>query len=103
MATLDATYMEHLARLARLALSPEQQERVAGQMARIVEYVGVLRQVSQPHEEVGLGPCDSRLAEDHVDGAPAAENHLRNAVRLERGHLVVPLVIDHQDQGKKSP
>jgi aspartyl-tRNA(Asn)/glutamyl-tRNA(Gln) amidotransferase subunit C len=62
--TIDRAQVRHVARLARLALSPEEEERFAAQLAHVLEYIERLQAV----DVSGVEPLS--FAGDAVSGMP---------------------------------
>ena len=79
-----------LARLARLALSPEQLERFGLQLARILDYVALLQQVDVDDVPEYLPPEQpgSALRRDDIGPILTSEMALAAAPQ-KRGRLVV--------------
>lgn len=107
MPTLDATQLEHLARLARLSLPADQRDVVVREMARIVQYVDVLRAVPddvRTTTTTTTSTADGQLlAPDDIGTSDPNKRHLSGAACVRDGYLVVPLVLDRQDDGHRSP
>ncbi|MGQ0550091.1 MAG: Asp-tRNA(Asn)/Glu-tRNA(Gln) amidotransferase subunit GatC [Armatimonadota bacterium] len=94
--TIDRVTVEHVARLARLALSDEERERFAEQLGRILEYCALLD--AQPLEGVPptshVMPITNVLRDDVVTPSLSREEVLGQAPAHEAGFFRVPRVLD---------
>lgn len=96
--------LRHTAELARLdlsLLSAEEQERLAGQMSRILAFVEQLSEVSVDGEEAMTHPIalPTLLAPDVPVVTPGAAAMLANAPARSGDEIVVPRVIDGGGEG----
>jgi aspartyl-tRNA(Asn)/glutamyl-tRNA(Gln) amidotransferase subunit C len=88
--------VEHVARLARLALTDEELDRMQGQLSRILQAVGVLRDVDTSQ----VGPTAQVIALENVmrDDVPrpamSTDAALANAPLREGSYLRVPTVLE---------
>ena len=88
--------VEHLARLARLALTAEEKEKFRGQLSEILAYMAKLDEL----DVSGLEPLTHPLPIWNVfrkdEAAPglSQENALRNAPEQAGGFFKVPPVIE---------
>lgn len=93
---LDRATVEHVARLARLALSDEEIERFAEQLDRILEYCALLD--AQPIEGVPptshVIPITNVLRDDVVTPSLSREEVLGQAPAHEAGFFRVPRVLE---------
>ncbi|NKB71387.1 MAG: Asp-tRNA(Asn)/Glu-tRNA(Gln) amidotransferase subunit GatC [Candidatus Latescibacteria bacterium] len=84
-----------VAALARLELSPEEEERLTGELNRILEYMDKLNELNT--EDVTLTahvvPMANAFRADRAELSPARERILRAAPELEDGYFRVPRVI----------
>ncbi|HYF38945.1 MAG TPA: Asp-tRNA(Asn)/Glu-tRNA(Gln) amidotransferase subunit GatC, partial [Gemmatimonadales bacterium] len=82
----------HVAKLAELAVEPEELERLVGQMNRIVDYVAQLDQVAaEPSAEAFLpGPASVNLREDVEGAMPLARSPGDLAPEFTDGFFLVP-------------
>lgn len=80
--------VEQLARLARLSLTPGEQEAVVGQLKQMVEYLQVLAQV----ETEGGGETGQScvLRPDGAEPSLARDKLLSQAPRVTDGYVVTP-------------
>jgi aspartyl-tRNA(Asn)/glutamyl-tRNA(Gln) amidotransferase subunit C len=93
---IDRATVEHVARLARLALSDEERERFADQLGRILEYCARLDRIPL----VGVPPTSHVRPMANVlrDDVPAPsldrDDVLGQAPAHARGYFQVPRVFD---------
>ncbi len=86
----------HIAALARLSLTPEEERRYAEQLSAILEYAARLRNV----DTSGIPPTASvlrvnaPLRPDEPRPSPPRERILQNAPQSEEGMFRVPPVLD---------
>ena len=88
--------VEHVARLARLDLGPEEKERMRGQLDAILGYVEQLRQVDTTGVEptAHVLPLVNVLREDEVRPSYPVEAVLANAPEPEDGQFRVPRILE---------
>ena len=88
--------VEHVARLARLDIAPDEKERMRGQLDAILGYVEQLRRVDttgiQPTAHVL--PLVNVLREDEVRPSYPEEAVLANAPEPEDGQFRVPRILE---------
>ena len=88
--------MEHVARLARLALTDEELDRMQGQLSRILEAVGVLRDVDTSE----IGPTAQVIALENImrddvsRPGMSTDAALANAPLREGRFVRVPTVLE---------
>jgi aspartyl-tRNA(Asn)/glutamyl-tRNA(Gln) amidotransferase subunit C len=85
----------HLARLAKLELSPAEEERLAAQLGRILDYVAQLREVDEKADElthVAIAEAPPR-GDEPRPGLPRDEV-LALAPKTDGETIQVPAVID---------
>ena len=89
------------AELARLYLSPDEVDRTAGELSRILEYAAALKQVDVEGIEptVHAVPQDSPLREDVVGPQDDLVSALRNAPLSQDRYFVVPAIFETGDEG----
>jgi aspartyl-tRNA(Asn)/glutamyl-tRNA(Gln) amidotransferase subunit C len=86
--------VEHVAKLARLALTDEEKELYAQQLARIIENFNELKEV----DTTGIEPLSQPLPitnvmrEDEIVQPPGREILLRSAPAAENGYFRVPKI-----------
>ena len=88
--------IRHVAVLARLDLSPDEQERLAGQLDRILEYMDKLNELDTSGVEPMSHAVDvvNVLRPDRAVNQPQTEALLRNAPAREDDFLSVPKIIE---------
>ena len=87
--------VQHVARLARLEIAPEQVEKLAGQLATILEYVEKLNEVDTrdvPATSHAIS-LNNAFREDKVIESLSQDAALDNAPAREDGSFSVPKVI----------
>ena len=88
--------VRHVALLARLELSPNDEERLRADMDEMLAYVDKLNELDTkdvvPTTQVGEGGTPMR--DDEVTNRPEAEAMLANAPSRERGYFKVPKIIE---------
>ena len=93
---ITAKEVSYVADLARLELSPEEVELFTGDMNRILDYMDQLNEL----DTAGVGPTSHVLSlknvfrEDVVVDSLSVDEVLANAPRREKGHFVVPKIIE---------
>jgi aspartyl-tRNA(Asn)/glutamyl-tRNA(Gln) amidotransferase subunit C len=82
----------HVARLARLALTDDEIERLTGELDKILEAVGVVAELDLADVEPTSHPLDllNVWDEDVVRESLPLEDALANAPEAEDGHFRVP-------------
>jgi len=88
--------VRHVAILARLDLPPDEQERLAGQLDRILEYMDKLNELDTTGVEPMSHAVDvvNVLRPDRAVNQPQTEALLRNAPAREDDFLSVPKIIE---------
>ncbi|MGH7359517.1 MAG: Asp-tRNA(Asn)/Glu-tRNA(Gln) amidotransferase subunit GatC [Candidatus Rokuibacteriota bacterium] len=88
--------VEHVARLARLDLAPDEKERMRGQLDAILGYVEQLRRVDTTGVEptAHVLPLVNVLREDEVRPSYPVEAVLANAPEPEDGQFRVPRILE---------
>ncbi len=88
--------VRHVARLARLELSPDDEERLRADMDEMLAYVDKLNELDTrdvaPTTQVG--EAGTPMRDDAVTNEPAADAMLANAPSRERGYFKVPKIIE---------
>ncbi|MBT3924099.1 MAG: Asp-tRNA(Asn)/Glu-tRNA(Gln) amidotransferase subunit GatC [Nitrospina sp.] len=88
--------IEHVARLARLKLTPDEKERLSGQMGTILEYIEKLNELNTDEVEptahvLGL---NNVFREDEPAVKPLADHNLiSESPAHDKGHYEVPQII----------
>jgi aspartyl-tRNA(Asn)/glutamyl-tRNA(Gln) amidotransferase subunit C len=88
--------VRHVAALARLELTAEEEERIAGELESILGYVEKLDEldvanVAPTAHVFDVGPA---FREDEVLNEPAVEELLRNSPDRSQGFFRVPKIIE---------
>lgn len=95
-ARITLAEVEHVARLARLDIPPDEKERMRGQLDAILGYVEQLRRVDTAGIEptAHVLPLVNVLREDEVRPSYPAEAMLANAPQPEDGQFRVPRILE---------
>ena len=88
--------VRHVARLARLEWSPEQEERLRADMDEMLAYVDKLNELdtNEVAPTTQVGEAGTPMRDDEVTNRPAADAMLANAPSSERGYFKVPKIIE---------
>jgi aspartyl-tRNA(Asn)/glutamyl-tRNA(Gln) amidotransferase subunit C len=88
--------LDHVARLARLALTPEEKARFSGQIGDIIAYIAQLKEVDVTGVEptAHAFPVHNVWAEDVVQPSFPVEAALRNAPAERDQMILVPKVVE---------
>ncbi len=88
--------VRHIARLARLQLTPAEEERFAAQLSDILEHVARLQAVDTSHlpPTASVLPLTAPLRPDTVRPSTPAADLLSNAPAVAEGMYRVPPVLD---------
>lgn len=99
--------LARLGRLARLRLAPDETDRLASELAGILEHVRSLERIEGDASDAPEGPDPSEEAPDTLPEAPPAADRLRRPVAetapaWREGFFVVPRLAppDRGDGGK---
>ncbi len=90
--------VRHIARLARLRLTPEEEQRYTEQLSAILDYAARLQQVdtSQIPPTATVLPLRAPLRPDEPRPCPPRERLLANAAQQQAGMFRVPPVLDQE-------
>lgn len=97
---VDKRLISHLENLARLQLTPEEQEQLQSDLNRILEMVAKLEEL----DTEGVAPLVyvneevDALRADRVEGQLPRDLALRNAPQQDGKHFLVPKVIKKKGQ-----
>ncbi len=95
---IDRSQVRHVARLARLALSPEEEERFAAQLGHVLEYIERLAKVDvsgvEPLSFAGDAAAGLPLREDVVHQSLDREKVLSQAPEHDEAAFLVPRIIE---------
>ncbi|HJU11889.1 MAG TPA: Asp-tRNA(Asn)/Glu-tRNA(Gln) amidotransferase subunit GatC [Candidatus Binataceae bacterium] len=88
--------VRHVARLARLELSPAEEESLQSDLSAILAYVDKLNQLNTDDIEptYQVGEAGTPMREDEVTNRPAPEEMLANAPSLSGNFFKVPKIIE---------
>jgi aspartyl-tRNA(Asn)/glutamyl-tRNA(Gln) amidotransferase subunit C len=88
--------VRHIANLARLKLSAEEEQRYAEQLSAVLDYAARLNEVdtTQIPPTSSVLPFDAPLRDDKPRPSPARERMLANAPEQEEGMFRVPPILD---------
>ena len=92
-AALDVKYVAHL---ARLALTPDEEIKLGGQLAQILGYIEKLRELDVAHVEptAHAVPLVNVTRPDEIRPSLSHEDALRNAPRQANGLFIVPKIVE---------
>lgn len=93
---ISVDQVRHVARLARLELSPDEEQSLQADLSAILSYVDKLNELDTTAVEptTQVGEAGTPMREDEVTNRPAPEEMLANAPARE-GHLFkVPKIIE---------
>ena len=93
---ISRTEVEHVARLARLSLPPEELDALTGQMDTILGYVDKLNELDTEGVEptAHAVPMENAFREDLVTPSIGVERALQNAPERDGSCFKVPKVIE---------
>jgi aspartyl-tRNA(Asn)/glutamyl-tRNA(Gln) amidotransferase subunit C len=102
---IDQDQVRHVARLARLELTPEEVERFARELSDILDYVAQLEGLDTDAIEPTSHAVELRnvLRSDEPGGSLEPSAALRNAPSREQGFFQVPKVLDQGDALRARP
>jgi len=88
--------VKQVATLARLELSPEEEELLTHQLDKIFQYMEKLDQLDTTTVEplTQIGEITNAFREDRVVNRPAADSLLSNAPAREQNFIKVPKIIE---------
>lgn len=88
--------IEHVARLARIALTPEEKARFEAQLGEILGHMALLNEVDVSGLEptAHAFPLANVWADDVAQPGLSAEEALRNAPAKRDGMIAVPKVVE---------
>ena len=88
--------VRYVSALAKLELAPEELESFTSQLNRILDYMDQLNELDTSSVEPTshVLPLKNVLREDEVGHSLPVEEILANAPEQDRGHFVVPKIIE---------
>ena len=92
-APIDVKYVAHL---ARIALTPDEEQKIGAQLGHILGYIEKLREldVSQVEPTAHAVPMVNVTRADEVRPSLSPEEALRNAPKTGGGLFVVPQIVE---------
>ncbi|HLS90460.1 MAG TPA: Asp-tRNA(Asn)/Glu-tRNA(Gln) amidotransferase subunit GatC [Limnochordia bacterium] len=96
VAIIERKDVEHIARLARLALSEEEKELIQRQLETILEYAAILNEVDTEGVEPSahVVALTNVLRPDERRPSMPKEKALANAPEARDGYFYVPRILD---------
>jgi len=90
---IDVKYVAHL---ARLALSPEEEQRIGAQLGSVLGYIEKLKEVDVGNVEptAHAFPLVNVTRADEVQPSISIEDALRNAPAHSNGLFMVPKIVE---------
>ena len=90
---MDVKYVAHL---ARIALSPDEELKLGGQLGNILDYIEKLKQadVSGVEPTAHAFPLVNVMRPDEIRPSIANEDALRNAPATANGLFIVPKIVE---------
>jgi aspartyl-tRNA(Asn)/glutamyl-tRNA(Gln) amidotransferase subunit C len=94
--SLTRDEVEHVALLARLALSPDEVERMRTELASILAQVAILNEVDTSHipPSASVLPLDTVMGDDDPRPSLTVDQVLSNAPAAEDGQFRVPAILE---------
>lgn len=88
--------VQYVARLARLSLTPEEEQQFGAQLAKVLSYIDQLRQVdvSQVEPMAHAVPLVNVTRPDEIRPSLAQDEPLRNAPAKASGLFIVPKIVE---------
>ena len=98
--TIDRATVDHVARLARLALSDEERDRMSAELTVILEHAEKIQELDLDGVEptAHAVALENVLRVDEVTPSLSPEEALANAPEAEDGRFRVPRIVE--DQGE---
>ena len=92
----DEFDVKHIAHLARLSLSPEEEQTLGGQMGNILGYIEKLKEVdvSGVDPTAHAFPLVNVARPDEIRPSLSNEEALRNAPASANGLFIVPRIVE---------
>jgi aspartyl-tRNA(Asn)/glutamyl-tRNA(Gln) amidotransferase subunit C len=88
--------IKYVARLARIALTPEEEQKLGGQLVNILGYIEKLREldVSQVEPTAHAVPMVNVFRPDETRPSLSNEEAMRNAPAKANGLFLVPKIVE---------
>ena len=92
----DQLNVKYVAHLARLSLTPEEEQKIGAQLSSILEYVEKLKEldVSGVEPTAHAFPLVNVTRADEVQPSLSNEEALRNAPAKANGLFIVPKIVE---------
>lgn len=96
--SIDRATVDHVARLARLALSEDERERLREQLSAILEHINVIGEAdtSQVSASANILPMNTVMTEDAPRPSFPTRELLANAPAQEDGYFRVRAVLEEE-------
>ena len=93
---IDEKEVQHVARLARLKLSPDELKRFSSQLSKVLDYIKQLNEVDTSSVEPMSHPLDLKnvFREDEAGPSLPRDEALANAPVKRDGFFIVPPVLE---------
>ena len=90
---IDVKYVAHL---ARLSLTPEEEQRIGAQLGQVLDYIEKLKEVDVSGVEptAHVFPLINVTRPDEVRPSISNEDALRNAPAHANGLIIVPKIVE---------
>jgi len=97
--SIDEKTVNHVAALARLALSETEREQLRSQMSAILEHINVIAEAdtSQVPATAHILPLENIMRQDEPRACNETELLVENAPAHEASYIRVRAVLNHQD------
>jgi aspartyl-tRNA(Asn)/glutamyl-tRNA(Gln) amidotransferase subunit C len=94
--SVDLATVKRVARLARLAVSEEEANRMVGELNGIIDFVEQLSEVDVTGIEpmTSVTPMEMRKRQDAVTDGDKADDIVANAPETDRNFFLVPKVVE---------
>ncbi len=96
MSRVDPKTVRHIAGLARLRFTDEQETTYGEELAKILDYVAILDELPQAAQDSAQERLSTPQRDDVVRGPDAPDSSLANAPDRHESFFRVPVVI-HED------
>ena len=96
MKTIDKNTVKHVAHLARLALTPDEEVKLGAQLGHILGYIEKLRELDVTGVEptAHAMPMVNVTRADEIRPSLPHQDVLRNAPRQANGLFIVPKIVE---------
>jgi aspartyl-tRNA(Asn)/glutamyl-tRNA(Gln) amidotransferase subunit C len=89
-------HVKDVAHLARLELSPDEQQRIGAQLGQVLDYIDKLKEldVSRIEPMAHAVPLENVMRPDRVQPSLRPDDALRNAPAQANGLFIVPRIVE---------